>query len=132
MNFRKTKRHVAAVEAASLSDILFFLMLFFLIISTLASPTAIKLLLPQAKHTQNIPKQILNISVNAQLDYFLEKEPLSFAGLEESLERYAAAPAKPTVVLRVDRTIQVNELVKVVDIINRNKLQMVIATEKSN
>ncbi|MGV3539114.1 MAG: ExbD/TolR family protein, partial [Rufibacter sp.] len=121
MNFRKTKRHGAVVEAASLSDILFFLMLFFLIISTLASPTAIKLLLPQAKNTQSIPKQILNVSVNANLGYFLEKRPVTFEGLQESLERLAAAGNRPTVVLRVDRTIQVNELVRVVDIINQNK-----------
>ncbi|GAB2530570.1 ExbD/TolR family protein [Rufibacter soli] len=132
MNFRKTKRQAAVVEAASLSDILFFLMLFFLIISTLASPTAIKLLLPQAKHTQSIPKNLLNISVNADLMYFLEKEPVSFAGLESSLAQLASQETKPTVVLRVDKTIQVSELVKVVDIINQNKLPMVIATTKAN
>jgi biopolymer transport protein ExbD len=132
MNFRKTKRQAAVVEAASLSDILFFLMLFFLIISKLASPTAIKLLLPQARHTQSIPKNLLNISVNADLMYFLEKEPVSFDGLESSLARLASQETKPTVVLRVDKTIQVSELVKVVDIINQNKLPMVIATAKAN
>ncbi|WP_205504025.1 ExbD/TolR family protein [Rufibacter psychrotolerans] len=132
MNFRKTKRHGAVVEAASLSDILFFLMLFFLIISTLASPTAIKLLLPQARHTQNIPKQILNVTVNAHLNYFIEKEPVSFEGLERHLARVGSEVNKPSVVLRIDRTIQVNDLVKVVDIVNKNKLQMVIATEKTN
>jgi len=132
MNFRKTKKRHATVEAGSLSDILFFLLLFFLIISTLASPTAIKLLLPNAKHTQNIPKNLVNVSVNSQLEYFIEKNQLSFSDLNAALETFARNTVKPTIVLRIDRTVQVNELIKVVDIINKNQLPMVVATAKSN
>lgn len=132
MNFRKTKRHPTAVEAASLSDILFFLLLFFLIVSTMASPTAIKLLLPKAQHTEHIPKELINVSINEHLDYFIEKEPVTFPDLEKGLIQEATGMARPTVVLRVDRNVQVNELVKVVDIINKLRLPMVLATEKPN
>ncbi|KAA5540808.1 ExbD/TolR family protein [Adhaeribacter rhizoryzae] len=131
MNFRKTKKRHASVEAASLSDILFFLLLFFLIISTLASPTAIKLLLPKAQHTQSIPKNLINLSVNSQLEYFIEKNQLSFTDLNAALESLALNTVKPTIVLRIDRTVQVDELIKVVDIINKNHLPMVVATTKA-
>jgi biopolymer transport protein ExbD len=73
MNFGRRKRVHSAVEASSLSDILFFLLLFFLIISTLASPNAIKLLLPKASSGQAISTHVINVSINANLEYYVDK-----------------------------------------------------------
>ncbi|NEM98434.1 ExbD/TolR family protein [Pontibacter burrus] len=133
MNFRRTKnRGHAAVEAASLSDILFFLLLFFLIVATMASPNAIKVLLPKASSEESVPRNIINLTITEQLEYYIEQQPVPAASLKEALASISATTISPTVVLRVDKTIQVNELIKVVDVINSLKLPMVVATEKAS
>jgi biopolymer transport protein ExbD len=130
MHFRKHRRSHSAVEAGPLSDILFFLLLFFLMISTLASPSAIKLLLPKASTGQTISKHSINVSISATLSYYIEKRLVSLETLESELGREAKQHENPTVVLRVDKTVSVEELVKVVDIVNRLHIPLVIATEK--
>jgi biopolymer transport protein ExbD len=133
MNFRRTKnRGHATVEAASLSDILFFLLLFFLIVATMASPNAIKVLLPKATSEETVPRNIINLTITDKLEYYLEQQQVPAASLKEALSSVSATAISPTVVLRVDKTIQVNELIKVVDVINSLKLPMVVATEKAS
>ena len=130
MNFGRRKRVHSAVEASSLSDILFFLLLFFLIISTLASPNAIKLLLPKASSGQAISTHVINVSINADLEYYVDKRRVSVAELSNQIADESRKHEKPTVVLRVDKSIQVEELVKVVDLVNKLKIPLVIATDK--
>ena len=130
MNFRKRKYVHAEVQAGALSDILFFLMLFFLIISTLASPNAIKLLLPKANTGKAIPNQIINVSVSADLKYYLDKEQLNLDQLEPTISARAAGMQTPSIVLRMDKAITVNDMVQVIDILNRLKLPVVIAVNK--
>lgn len=130
MNFRKRKYVHAEVQAGALSDILFFLMLFFLIISTLASPNAIKLLLPKAQTGKTIPKQVINVSISPDLKYFIDKREVAIDQLEPLLTAEAAKLENPSVVLRMDKSITVNDMVQVVDILNRSKLPVVIAVSK--
>ena len=130
MNFRKHKYVHAEVQAGSLSDILFFLMLFFLIISTLASPNAIKLLLPKAQTGKSIPNQVINISISADLKYYIDKNEITLDQLEGALASAAAKLQNPSVVLRMDKSISVNDMIQVVDVLNRAKMPVVIAVSK--
>jgi biopolymer transport protein ExbD len=130
MNFGRRKRVHSAVEASSLSDILFFLLLFFLIISTLASPNAIKLLLPKASSGQAISTHVINVSINDKIEYYVDKRRVSAADLSNQIVRESRKHEKPSVVLRVDKSIPVEELVKVVDMVNKLKIPLVIATDK--
>ena len=130
MNFRKHKYTHAEVQAGPLSDILFFLMLFFLIISTLASPNAIKLLLPKANTGKTIPKQVINVSISPDLKYYIDKQEVGLDQLEQTLLTNSSKLENPSVVLRMDKTITVNDMVQVVDILNRAKLPVVIAVSK--
>lgn len=132
MNFRRRKNSHASVETGALSDILFFLMLFFLIVSTLASPTAIKLLLPKSETGQTVPKQLINVSVNAAGELFVETAPTNIQNLQTTLAAKSAGAENPTVVLRVDKSLSVEKLVEVVDIVNKAKIPLVIATDKKN
>ncbi len=132
MNFRRRKNSHASVETGALSDILFFLMLFFLIVSTLASPSAIKLLLPKAETGQTVPKQLINVSVNAAGELFVETAPANIQNLQAALTAKAAGSENPTVVLRVDKSLSVEKLVEVVDVVNKAKIPLVIATDKKN
>lgn len=131
MQFRRRAKHHATVEAGALSDILFFLMLFFLIMSTLASPTAIKLLLPKATTGHTVPKHLINIAVTADNKIYIEKTELDLTALQGTLEAEKVKNENATVVLRCDKSQTVDKLIQVVDAINKAKLPLVIATEKA-
>jgi biopolymer transport protein ExbD len=130
MNLRRKSKGHAVVEAGPLSDILFFMLIFFLIISTLASPNAIKLLLPKAATGQTVPKHTISVSVNADQEVYIEKDKVTMNMLEEELKSSASRLEQPTVVLRMDKSLKVEQLIQVVDAVNKAHLPMVIATEK--
>jgi biopolymer transport protein ExbD len=132
MRLSRRKRVHSAVEASSLSDILFFLMLFFLMISTLASPNAIKLLLPKASTGKTVPTHAISLSIDASLDHYIDQRKISLPELKEKLIIEARKYENPTVVLRVDKSVRVEDLVAVVDIVNQIKIPLVIATDKKS
>jgi biopolymer transport protein ExbD len=130
MKFRRRKRHGGGVEASALADILFFLMLFFLMVSTLASPEAIKVLLPKSNTGASIPRHTIYVTIDAEKHYFLNKQELNVQSLKEALAQEAKGQDNATVVIKVDRTVPVQEFIDVVDIANQLKLPVVVATEK--
>jgi len=131
MNIRKRSREHSEVETGALADILFFLMMFFLMISTLASPDAIKLLLPEsATAQQTATKENIRMTVDAENRYFVDDKLVPFEELETYLGEQAKAKSSETVILRIaqDRTVQ--DLAKIYDIVARLNLAMVMATDK--
>ena len=114
-----------------MNDIMFFLMLFFLIVSTMVNPNVIKLMLPNAKSTKQVMKQPITVSINAAGEYFVNKKPVSPATLEPELRALIQREGLdlPTVVLRVDNSLNVQKLVDVLEMGNRLKIRMVMATQ---
>lgn len=129
MNLRKRRRDHAEVSTESLNDIMFFLLLFFLIVSTLANPNVVKLTLPSSKQSNQIQKQEVTLSVTKDLQYSINKVPYPFDALEDALKDAVAGLDQPTVVLRFDQELSVQELVDVLTIGNRIKVKMVLATQ---
>jgi biopolymer transport protein ExbD len=111
MKIRRRKSGHAVIEAGALSDILFFLMLFFLIISTLASPSAIKLLLPKASTGQTVPRQIISLSIKSDQTCYIGSASVPFDGLQAALETESKKHENPTIVLRIDKTLPVETLI---------------------
>jgi biopolymer transport protein ExbD len=111
MNIRKRAREQSEVETGALADILFFLMMFFLMISTLASPDAIKLLLPESSSAeQTATKENIRLTVDENDNYFVDDNPVQADQLEAYLSEQAKAKNSETVVLRIskDRTVYRN------------------------
>jgi biopolymer transport protein ExbD len=131
MNLRRRTRQIAEVNTSSLNDIMFFLLLFFLITSTLVSPNVMKLLLPKADSGKAMSKQNITVSVNSDLEYFIDNKPINPADLEPTLMQRIAGMPEPTVILKVDKTVQIQSLIELLDIGNRNKIKMVLATESN-
>ena len=129
MRLRKHRREHAEVSTESLNDIMFFLLLFFLIVSTLANPNVVKLTLPKSKQSTEMTKQPVTVSVTKERTYSIDKEPVSFEGLEAALQAKLAGFDQPTVVLRFDQELSVQDLVDVLTIGNRLKVKMVLATQ---
>lgn len=128
MPLRKKSRFAAEVSTASLNDIMFFLLLFFLIVSTVANPSVIKLMLPKASKSQSLNKQSISISVTKDKKYFVNNTPVAFSGLEAAIARAVSGVQEPTIVLRTDKSLQIQDLVDVLNIGNRLKVKMVLST----
>lgn len=130
MKLRRKNKFAAEVATSSLNDIMFFLLLFFLIISTVANPNVIKLLLPKAASTQQLSKKQVTLSVDADKKYYIDKKPVDPANLENELKLIMAGIAEPTVVVRFDKTLTVQDLVDVLQTGAKLNIKMVMATSK--
>jgi biopolymer transport protein ExbD len=131
MNIRRNRHFKPEVSTSSLNDIMFFLLLFFLIVSTLANPNVIKVLLPTSKAAQNINKQQISLTVSADKKYFINQQEIQPEQLEEALLDQANHIENPTIILRFAKSLNVQDLVNVLEIGVRNNLKMVMATEKT-
>ncbi|HEX8424958.1 biopolymer transporter ExbD [Hymenobacter sp.] len=131
MNLSRRRKLSSHVETSSMNDIMFFLMLFFLIVSTMVNPNVIKLLLPNAKSSKQVMKQPVTVSVDAAGAVFVNKKPTNAQALEGELKSLIANQQLdlPTVVLRVDASQNVQKLVDILEIGNRLKIKMVMATQ---
>lgn len=126
------KRHFEAeVFSASMNDIMFFLMLFFLIISTLANPNVIKILLPQASDVETtFNKQEVSLTVTADKQYFINDVAVSFEQLEAGLVSATGTSEDKLVLLRADASLTIQDLVDVLQIGAKNDLHIVMNTAK--
>ncbi|ARK09954.1 MULTISPECIES: ExbD/TolR family protein [Spirosomataceae] len=130
MKLRRKRKFAAEVATSSLNDIMFFLLLFFLIISTVANPNVIKLLLPKAAASQQLSKKQVTLSVDANKQYFIDKQPVATESLEEELKTVMAGIDEPTIVVRFDKTLSVQDLVDVLQTGAKLNIKMVMATSK--
>ena len=130
MNIRRNKRFTPEVSTSSLNDIMFFLLLFFLIISTLSNPNVIKILLPTANTAQNINKQQISLTVTADKKYFINQAEVNEADLEPAIVKSIQGIEGPTIILRFAKNLNVQELVDVLQIGVKHNVKMVIATDK--
>ncbi|BDB52610.1 ExbD/TolR family protein [Flavobacterium ammonificans] len=128
MSIKRKRRFHAEVATSSLSDIMFFLLLFFLIISTLANPNVIKMTLPKAQANEKTNKQFISLSVTEDKQFYIDKELVTFEALESTLMYKMNAQKDQTVVVRIPFNLQVQDLVDVLQIGVRNNLKFVIAT----
>lgn len=131
MNLRRRNRVVGEIYTAALNDIMFFLLLFFLITSTLATPNVLKLLLPSAKSGNQSVKHPVTIAVTGDLQYAINNTIVPVDQVESALRASIEGQTDPTALLKVDKTIQVQNLVELLDIGNRLKIKMVLATTTS-
>jgi biopolymer transport protein ExbD len=130
MAIKRNKRFHAEIPTSSLSDIMFFLFLFFLIISTLANPNVIKLSLPKAKSNETTNKDHISLSVTEDKIYYINKQEVAFDQLEQVLNEKTATSNDKTVVVRVPADNKVQDLVDLMQIGVKLKLNFVIATSK--
>ena len=132
MILRRKGKSSAEVSTASLNDIMFFLLLFFLIISTLVNPSVIKLTLPDSKHSQKMNKMPITVDVSKDRQYFVNKTPVSFSDLETAIAIETKRTQEATVVLRFDNSLTVQDLADVLQIGYKLNVKMILATRPPN
>jgi len=110
-----------------MTDIVFLLLIFFMITSTLIAPNALKLLLPHGKH-QTAAKPITTVSITKEHEYYIETTRVSINELEARLQAKLQSEPEPTISLHVDRTVPMEDVVKVMNIARDNRYRLILAT----
>lgn len=115
----KTRNKLSvSFSMASMSDLVFLLLIFFMLTSTLIAPNAIKLLLPSS-NSKTMSKQTVTVYINEGFQYFVEKRPSAEASLTADLHSALLGEKEGTVVVRSDKSVPVQYVVNVIDAINQ-------------
>ncbi len=127
MNLRKRKREGAEVFTDSLNDIMFFLLLFFIIISTLVNPNVISLDPPSSKETSTASKGTVTLAVDAQHNFFVNNLPVTFDQVEPVLLAETNAKDTKSVILFMDKTLSVQDVADVMQIGAKLKVKFALS-----
>ena len=109
---------------SSMTDIVFLLLIFFLLTSN--SPNALDLILPKAKGKTTNTQQV-SVSIDADLRYFLNEKLVEKSQLEAVLIQELSAQDAPTIILKAAESIAIKEAVFVMDVANRNQFKVILA-----
>lgn len=131
MNLRTRRRKTETrVFTDSLNDIMFFLMLFFLLASAVANPQVVKLLLPQSSAgEQSVAKKTITVSVTHDLKYYLDKEEIPLENLLPTLQATMQPDEELTIMLYADSSVPIQNVISVMDVANKLRIRLVLATE---
>jgi biopolymer transport protein ExbD len=127
MALKRTTKPSIAFSMASMSDLVFLLLIFFMLTSTLIAPNAIKLLLPKSSN-QTVAKPLVTVSITSDLKYFLGTTPVAFQQLEPLLQQELKYRIDPTISLHADKSVPIEYVVKVMNIARKNKYRVILAT----
>ena len=127
MNIRGRNKISPEFNMSSMTDIVFLLLIFFMIASTLVTTNAIDILLPTASgKTEN--KKSIAVSIKKDLSFYIDQSKVEVQNLEAELLQLLQKETAPTLVLRAEKSVPVDYVVKVMDIANRNKFKIILAT----
>lgn len=131
MNLRKRKKGTVEVHTSALNDIMFFLLLFFLLASAVVNPQVVKLLLPRSDSGQQSTSQkTVTVTIDENLNYFVDKQKVTLEEIESKIQTYQQAANDVTIVLYVARGVSIENTMQVFDVANKLKLKVVLAVEQ--
>ncbi|RAJ00323.1 biopolymer transport protein ExbD [Chitinophaga skermanii] len=127
MNIRRRKKAGAEMHNSALNDILFILLLFFLIVSTLANPNVIKLTLPKAKSNTKA-KQTVVVSIDAKREFFVGTTKVPFNDLKATLAPKLAGDVEASIVINAEKSVPVEDVVSLMELARELGAKVVLAT----
>lgn len=128
MKIRGRNKVTPEFNMASMTDIVFLLLIFFMIASTMVTTNAIDILLPKASgKTEN--KKSVAVSIDENLTFFIDQKVIGESMLESELINALSNQEEPTIILRAEKSVAVEHVVKVMDIANRNKFKVILAVQ---
>lgn len=134
MAIQPRNKRKAEFNMASMSDLVFLLLIFFMLTSTLVAPNAIKLLLPSS-NSKTMAKQSVTVYINENYQYFIEENRVSELQLQDRIDNKIAGQMEASVVLRSDKSVPVQYVVNVIDAVNNinkkynTKHKVILATQ---
>ncbi|OSY87860.1 biopolymer transporter ExbD [Tenacibaculum holothuriorum] len=128
MNLRGRNKVNPNFNMSSMTDIVFLLLIFFMLTSTLVTVSAIDVILPKASgKTEN--KTSVAVTITNNSSFYIDKTKVKATSLERELLRKVGSDKKKTVVIRGDQNVPYKNIMKVIDIANKNKLKMILAVK---
>ena len=127
MSISKRNKISISFSSTGMTDIVFILLIFFMLTSTLVHPTALKLLLPKGS-SQTSAKPLTTISITSDLKYYVEQEQINFEDLESVLKEKLGNEPDTYISLHADKTIPWENVVRVLNIAQSNSYKIIIAT----
>ncbi|MHB0754619.1 ExbD/TolR family protein [Polaribacter sp. M15] len=128
MNLRGRNKVDPTFNMSSMTDIVFLLLIFFMLTSTLVTVSAIDVLLPKAGgKTENSKSVAVTITNNSV--FYIDKTKVSASRLESEILSSVGTDKKKTIVIRGDKDVPYKNVMKVIDIANKNKLKMILAVK---
>ncbi|CAM1333955.1 ExbD/TolR family protein [Tenacibaculum aestuariivivum] len=128
MNLKGRNKVDPSFNMSSMTDIVFLLLIFFMLTSTLVTVSAIDVLLPKAGgKTENSAAVAVTITENSS--FYIDKTKVSNANLEKTILAKVGIDKKKTLVIRGDQNVPYKNVMQVIDIANRNKLKMILAVK---
>lgn len=128
MNLRGRNKISSEFSMSSMTDIVFLLLIFFMLTSPAITPEALDLILPKAKG-KTTTKQNVAVSITKDLQIYIDKERVSNSALEARLGEVLAGVEDPTIILRAEEGVPIEKAVTVMDIANRNRYKIVLAVK---
>ena len=128
MNLRGRNKISPEFSMSSMTDIVFLLLIFFMLTSPAITPEALDLILPKAKG-KTTTKQNVAVSITKDLQVYIDKERVSNSSLEARLKEALAGVEDPTIILRAEEGVPIERAVDVMDIANRNRYKIVLAVK---
>ena len=120
------KRH-ANFSMSSLTDIIFLLLIFFMLTSTFVTPNALNLTLPSS-NSKSTAKPKVSVSITKSMEYYVNTERVSFDNLEQKLGELLKDEEDPTVFLNAEKSVPIEKVVEIMNIANKMKIKMVLST----
>lgn len=132
MALKKRNKASASFSMSSMTDLVFLLLIFFMITSTVVTPSAIKLLLPQSS-SQASAKPLTRVYIDSNISFYVAEgknaeRQVAFEDIEPFLQQVVLAEPEMYIALYADESVPYREIVKVLNIANKNKFKLVIAT----
>ncbi len=132
MAIKRGSKVEQSFSASAMTDLMFLLLIFMLIATTLINPNALKLMLPKSSN-QLKDKAITTVSIEQKsggYNYYVELDRVSgIAGVEAALKTRLEGQKEPTISLHCDKTVAVDEVVKVMNIAKDNGYRLILATQ---
>jgi biopolymer transport protein ExbD len=126
MNIRGRNKISPDFNMSSMTDIVFLLLIFFMITSTLVTTSALDILLPKASgKTEN--RNSTSVSITKDLNYYIDSKKVRESDIEQDLLALLSGKESPTIVLRAEEGVPIEKAVKIMDIANRNRFKVILA-----
>ena len=127
MAIKRGSKVETSFGSASMTDLMFLLLIFFMVATTLINTNALKILLPQSTNQVN-DKPTTTITVTEDLRYFIDNAPVTFAEIEPRLQAKFQGIEKPVVMLNMDKRVAVEDFAKIMNIAKDNQYSLFMMT----
>jgi len=128
MNLRGRNKVSPEFSMSSMTDIVFLLLIFFMLTSPVITPEALDLILPKASGKSSNASNI-SVSITKNLDYYIDSKMIRQRNLEAALKKQLAGQDEPTIILRAEEGVPIEKAVSVMDIANRNRFKVILAVK---